>query len=132
MIVVKTKLGLSGMIGIGLYADQDIPNGTVVDVNADQFGIIRFDEIQWREMERNLGPESFKQIKMRAYKNREDGLYWKNLDDTSFINHSKTPNIEFKGDFDVAIKDITKGDEILIDYTTFYDEEYFKEIIELR
>ena len=132
MLLVKTKLEKSEINGVGLFADENIPKGVKVDMNADQLGIIRFTKEQWKEMEKSLSPESFRQIKMRTYKNRADDLYWKNLDDTSFINHSINPNIEFRGDFDVALRDIKKGEEILIDYTTFYDEEYFQEIMKLQ
>jgi len=54
-----------------------------------------------------------------------------NLDDTRFINHSENPNIETAGDADVALSDIEKGEEILIDYRTFYDERYLNEIMGL-
>ena len=131
MLVIKTKLGLSSKRGVGLFADQDIPNGTVVGLNNDDLGIIRYTEKQWKDLEVHLSEESFKHIKRYAYKNKDDGLYWLNLDDTRFINHSENPNIETKGDNDIAIKDIKKGEEILIDYTTFYDPDYFQEIMKL-
>jgi SET domain-containing protein len=131
MLVIKTKLGLSSKRGIGLFSDQDILKGTVVGLNNDNLGIIRYTEKQWEELESNLSEESFKHIKIYTYKNKDDGLYWLNLDNTRFINHSEDPNIAIMGDNDTAIKDIKKGEEILIDYTTFYNPDYFQEIMKL-
>ena len=131
MLVVKTKLGLSSKRGIGLFAGQDISKGAVVGVNKDDLGIIHYTEKEWENLERHLGTESFNNIKRFAYKNKGDGLYWLNLDDTRFINHSEDPNIATVGDNDIAIKDIKIGEEILIDYTTFYEPGYFQEIMQL-
>ena len=128
MITIKTKLGISKIQGIGLFANEDIKKGSTVGINKDNFGIIRYMEKEWKNLEKNLSKESFLQIKKYAYKNKDDGLYWLNLDDTRFINHSKNPNIKTV-DNDVALKDMKAGEEILIDYNTFYDDEYFKEII---
>ncbi len=130
MILIKTKLGLSDIQGIGLFADEDIPRGTMVD-NNDALSIITYTEEEWRAREKNLSAESFKQVKRYAYKDNKDGLYWLNLDDVRFMNHSETPTIETRGDADYAVRDIKKGEEITIDYRTFYDPAYFNEIIRL-
>ncbi|MDP3726273.1 MAG: SET domain-containing protein [bacterium] len=131
MLLRKTKLGLSQVQGTGLFADEYIFQGEVVGINNENFSIIRYSKEGWKKLEKNLSRESFKQIKRYAYKDKDDGLYCLNLDDTRFINHSKNPNIETKGGHDLAIRDIKKGEEILIDYTTFYDPDYFNEIIQI-
>ena len=131
MLLIKTKLGLSSKRGVGLFADQDIPKNSIVSNNKDDFSIIRYTEKQWKELENNLSDESFKHIKRFAYKNRDDGLYWLNLDDTRFTNHHEDPNTVTVGDNDIAIKDIKRGEEIFIDYRTFYNLDYFQEIIKL-
>lgn len=131
MLVVKTKLGISSKRGIGLFADQAIHAGDIISLNNENYSIIRYTEKQWDELKNNLSTESFKHIQQAAYKRKADGLYWLHVDDTGFINHSKDPNIETLGDTDVAIKDIKQGEEILIDYRTFYDPKYFQEIMEL-
>ncbi len=58
----------------------------------------------------------------------DDNLYVghnskKEFNDTEvFINHSCNPNTGFKNNLSViAIKDIKKGEEIVIDYAMFYD-----------
>lgn len=131
MILIRTKLGISNIQGIGLFADQDIKKGTIVQDDKDTWATIRYPQDQWRELEKNLGKESFHQIKRYAFKNKPDGLYWLNLDDIRFTNHSKTPNIATVGESDVALRDIKRGEEITIDYNTFYDNEYFNEIMKL-
>jgi len=132
MIKIKTKLGLSTKKGIGLFADENIPKGSVVGINTDNLSIVRYSEKDWENLKENLTEESFKHIKKYAYKNKDDGLYWLNLDNTRFINHSDDPNIATIGDNDVAIKDIKINDEILIDYKTFYDPDYFEEIMMIQ
>ncbi len=129
MLIIKTKLGISNIEGIGLFADEDIKKETIIGKNNDNFGIIKYSKEQWQELENNLSKESFGQIKKYTYKDKKDRLYSLNLDDIRFINHSKEPNIETISDNDIAIRDIKKGEEILIDYTTFYDDGYFKETI---
>src|SRR3989339_898865 len=119
MILVKTNLGVSKIEGIGLFANEDIKKGTIVIKNNDNFGIAKYFEEQWKQMEKELSKESFRQIKKYAYKDKQDGLHCLCLDDTRFINHSKNPNIKTIGDNDVAVRDIEKGEEILIDYTVF-------------
>lgn len=129
MLLIKTKLGISGIEGMGLFADQDIKKGIIISNNDDNFAIITYSQEQWQELENKLSKESFRQVKRYTYKEKSNGLYRLNLDDTRFINHSTYPNIETVGNNDIAIQNIKKGEEILIDYTTFYDEEYFNEII---
>lgn len=131
MILIRTKLGVSNVQGIGLFADQDIKKGDLVNKDKDQWATIRYTEDQWRELEKSLSKESFRQIKRYAFKNKSDGLYCLNLDDIRFINHSKTPNIATVGENDVALRDIKRGEEITIDYNTFYDDEYFSEIMKM-
>ncbi len=132
MLLIKTRLWVSSIRGIGLFANENIKKGTIIGINKDDSGIIHYSEKEWSGLENNLGKESFLQIKKYAYKQKKDKLYYLNLDDTRFINHSKSPNIASIGDNDVAIRDIKIGDEILIDYNTFYDNEYFKEIMTLK
>lgn len=128
MILRKTKLQKSDIQGIGLFADEDISQGTAIDSD-DDFSIIKYTLEDWRVLQDNVSNECFKQIKRYAYKDNTDGLYRLNLDDVRFINHSTAPNVEARGSADYALRNIKKGEEITIDYTTFYDRDYFNEII---
>ena len=136
MLFVKTKIGPSKIQGIGLFADENIAKGTLVYEVCLYLGryldIVEWTEDEWNVLEQQLNEKSFKQIKRYTYKYREDNSYNFELDDTRFINHSDKPNIaeDAKGK-DIAICDIKKGEEILINYKTFYDKDYFEEIMKL-
>ncbi|MBU2109570.1 SET domain-containing protein [Patescibacteria group bacterium] len=128
MLVVKTKLGLSKLNGIGLFADQDITKGTTVWKNNPELSFIKFSQEEWKRRERELSEECFKQIKNYGYKYKKDGNYYLDIDNTRFINHSRNPNlVEDESKNDIAIKDIKKGEEILMDYTSFFDKDYLKD-----
>ena len=126
--MVKTKLGLSKLNGIGLFADENIQKGTIVWKNNPELSFVKFSQEEWKRRERELNEECFRQIKKYSYKYKKDENYYIDLDNTRFINHSRNPNLaedEFCND--VAIKDIEKGEEILMDYTSFYDPDYLKD-----
>jgi len=72
MLLIKSRLDISGVQGIGLFADEDIKKGTTVGRNDDRFGIIRFSEKEWEDLENTLSEESFVQIKRYSYKNKAD------------------------------------------------------------
>lgn len=135
MLMVKTKLGLSKIQGVGLFADEDISEGTIVYKACEFEGIpldfLVWSEAEWAAMEKNLSKGTQRQIKRHAYKYREDGWYIMELDDTKFINHSDSPNLIVSEVGDIAVKDIKSGEEILTDYRTFYDPVYFEEIMKL-
>ncbi len=129
MLLIRTYLEKSNIKGIGLFADQDVPKGGIIGINDENYSIQRWEEREWNEFIKQLSPESARQIKKYAVKDRNEHCYFLNLDDTRFINHSSDPNIATVETEDIAIKDIRQGDELLIDYQTFYDSQYFNEII---
>ncbi len=124
MLLVKTKLKSSSIHGIGLFADEDIHKGQIVwKKTKNNDGLVVFSEVEWKNLKKKLSEESYKQIRNYTYKYNRDGQYYVCLDDTRFINHSSKPNIsENKIGNDIAIRNIRKGEEILIDYRTFIDK----------
>ena len=74
MLLVKTKLGVSKIEGIGLFADENIRKGTIIGKNNDDFGIANYSEKQWNRMKENLSKESFSQIKKYAYKEKTEHI----------------------------------------------------------
>jgi SET domain-containing protein len=135
MLVVKTKIGQSKVEGIGLFADQFIPKGTVTwkfdprfDIYFDPKEVERMSELQ-----KNL-------IIHFAYLSKKSGKYVYSIDNTKFTNHSTSPNIAeddklSEGDAEictVAIRDIQIGEEMTIDYRAIdavdetSNEEYLK------
>jgi uncharacterized protein len=135
MLVVKTKIGQSQIEGIGLFADQFIPEGTIIWKFDPRFDIyfIPTDLEKMPELKKNL-------ITHFAYLSKKSGKYVYSIDNTRFTNHSSNPNTEedaklSKDDEEictVATRDIQIGEEITIDYRAIDaadetgDEEYLK------
>jgi SET domain-containing protein len=119
MLVVRTKLGQSKIEGIGLFADQFIPKGTVTWKFDPRFDIyFESGEVEkMSELQKDL-------IIHFAYLSKKSGKYVYSLDNTRFTNHSARPNIAedeklSEGDAEictVAIRDIQIGEEMTIDY----------------
>jgi SET domain-containing protein len=119
MLLVKTKLNASSIHGIGLFADEFIPKGTV---------IWKFSSC----IDLRLRPEQFEcltassraQIQRYSYREIHSGLYVLCGDDARFLNHSANPNcLDFyhneEQDITVACRDINPGEELTCDYALF-------------
>jgi SET domain-containing protein len=120
MLLKKTRLGPSKISGMGLFADEFIPKGTVV----------------WRFVE-NLDfridanalsalPETMQApILKYGYLSHWSNKFVLCLDDARFCNHSEDPNIGEVYDsgeeenVDVALRDIHPGEEITCNYKVF-------------
>ena len=112
----KTKKGLLSKIhGLGFFAIKPIRKGEVVAIKKGHF----------------LTKEQIKKLGMRLhdYLRIDDDLYVghnskKEFNDTEvFINHSCSPNTRLKGKVTViAIKNIKRDEEIVIDYATWVDD----------
>ena len=119
MIQVKTRIGPSKIHGIGLFAEEFIPKGTIV----------------WRFVpgyDLELTPETVKALPGHVrqffahYGYLDSHLHhWMlHFDNGRFINHSDDPNTrpnysEDPHGVDVAVRDIAAGEEITSDYTLF-------------
>lgn len=138
MLVVKTKIGQSKIEGIGLFADQFIPKGTITWKFDPKFDIY-FDP---KEVEKMSEPQKDLIIHF-AYLSKKSSKYVYSIDNTRFTNHSTNPNIAedeklSEGDEEictVAIRDIQIGEEMTIDYRTIdaadqgSNEEYLKTVV---
>lgn len=121
MLLVKTKIGKSGIHGIGLFADQFIPKGSIVWKFQPGFDL----KISENCLDK-LSEFSREQFLNYAYLNKKTGNYVLCFDDARFYNHSKNPNcvsyypdLEDEEGIDIAVIDINKGDEITCDYEEF-------------
>jgi SET domain-containing protein len=120
MLYVKTKLKESLIHGIGCYADEDIPRGTLIwkfTKGFDQEFALDFPE--------KLSEPSREQFLKYAYISKTTGNYILCSDDTRFFNHSKDNNVvntsaenEQEG-VDIAARDIKAGEELTYDYSVF-------------
>lgn len=113
MLLVKTKLGLSNIHGIGLFADEFIPKGTIIFKEDKYTRIITAEEYQ------SLSPLHRDFIDTYAYYN--NGVYKCSLDNDRFMNHSDTPNTVDYEDITKADRDIQKGEEITCNYNNICD-----------
>lgn len=120
MLLVKTKIGLSKLSGIGLFANQFISKGTVIwKFNPDLDLVI--DDIQLA----NLPDIAKEQILHYDYFNLKTGKHVLCFDDARFFNHSENPNIigvdspyDDEG-INTATRDIHKGEELTVNYKTY-------------
>ena len=114
----------SGVHGVGVFAIKDILSGTYVFPEADPEKWIPYSKKELKDLD-----EEIKNM-IEDYFITKDGYTWvsrslNKLDVSYFMNHSDTPNIKFNtimknGDLTVtggyAIREIRKGEELLINY----------------
>ncbi len=120
MLLVKTRLGPSSIHGIGLFADEFIPKGTMVWDFKPGFDM----EMGKKEID-ELSPPAREQALKYAYLSKMKGIYILCSDDARFFNHSDDPNTtsvdspDGKKNHDIANRDIPRGEELTADYGAF-------------
>src|SRR3989344_7740534 len=121
MLLVKTKIGLSKIHGIGLFADEFIPKGTVIWKYVPGF------DLKFTKKEVDRLPEIAKDF-IHFYDYESDtGNCVLCVDNARFTNHSKNPNMvdnEAIGVIventdgegaSIAFRDINPGEELTYD-----------------
>ena len=120
MLLVKTKLDVSRIHGIGQFADQLIAKHTVVW----KFHRL-IDLIFTGEQIEELASEAREQIRKYSYRDIHSGLYVLCGDDARFFNHSDNPNCldtyesHEKEGITFACREIAAGEELTCDYGLF-------------
>lgn len=120
MVRVKTFLSKSNISGIGVFAAEDISEGTVTWAYNPNF-VVKFtpDQIEKMRLEERQRLETLDYFWIDAA-----GNYVVSLDHDKFINHSFDANIKSIDDFtDIAARDIKAGEELTIDYRTITPKE---------
>lgn len=120
MLRVKTKLGQSGKDGIGLFADEFVPSGTVTWQYDPEFDVA-FEENVITRIPKHVREQFLKY----SYFDHSLKKYILCSDDQRFINHSNTPNVLSTPEKDVAARDIHAGEEMTCDYT-HYEHDWFQ------
>ncbi|MDD4013729.1 MAG: SET domain-containing protein [Candidatus Omnitrophica bacterium] len=104
--------------GKGLFAKEFIPKGTIVCFECKKCKSLTAAELGFDKMSE---AEKMKLLDW-AYR-KKDGTFVAPCDETKYINHSCNANVlgtEFG--FDIAVRDIKKGEEATYDYRDFYDD----------
>ena len=119
MLLVRTRLAASEIHGIGLFADQFIAEGT-----ATWRFLGGFDLRLPQAVVDELSDSAKQQILKYACFDERRRLYELCSDDARFFNHADYPNtrsvVTAAGDeVDVAIRDISTGEELTCDYRLF-------------
>jgi uncharacterized protein len=120
MTYVATKLGLSTIHGIGLFADELIPKGTVIWSFTPGFDL-RFSDEDVRE----LPPQAQWHFDIYSSRSRQSGLRVLCVNNAKFFNHLDVPNTSSEyadAEEEVitrAIRDLTPGEELTGNYNTY-------------
>jgi hypothetical protein len=111
MLQVKTYIDKSPIQGIGLFAAEDIPKGTItweyypdldIALEKEGFGVGR---IEWEFIEKY------------AFYDKQLNKWILSADNDRFTNHSENPNTgPLKDGRMQALKDIKQGEEITSNY----------------
>ena len=120
MLRVKTFLDRSSTHGIGIFAGEDIPRGTLIWEFHPQVDLV-YDPDQWRELRNSVASQSFAALERYCYK--ENGRYCLCLDNAQFMNHcAATYNVENVSAHKMVAKaDIRQGEELLCNYFDYSD-----------
>jgi SET domain-containing protein len=119
MLLVKTKLDVSRIHGIGLFADSFIAKDTIIwKLNRS------IDLVLTKEQIEELATAAREQIEKYSYRDIRSGLYVLCGDDARFFNHSEAPNCFDTYQFEkegvtVASRDIHCGEELTCNYRLF-------------
>lgn len=106
MLKVKTELRESAIAGIGLFAAEFIPKGTVI-WEFDPYTDFRIAESLY---------EHYRHLEKYMWVNSKGEIILP-LDNDKFTNHSRTPNrLHVSDTLDIAGEDIEQGTEITQDY----------------
>ncbi len=120
MLLVKTRIDRSNFHGIGLFAAEFIPKGTMTWQYKPEF-----DLSYSKEIVQKMPVYARKRFLDYSYFDFDQKKYILCFDDQRFINHSSNPNIKSTPNSDVAIRDIKKGEELTCNYEE-YEKNWFK------
>lgn len=124
--MVKTSIKFSPIHGLGCYTEEDITAGQVVwkmDTTLDM-------ELTEEDIKK-YPPSVIDFLQMYSYGQLENGkkTYILCGDHARHMNHSDAPNCVEAGDgnsFNLAARDIKKGEELTCDYNAFDTNAKFK------
>jgi SET domain-containing protein len=116
VLLVPVRVGQSLIHGLGAFAVAPIAKGTAIWRFTPGFDL----DLHPKLLEEQ--PEHFREALLHyGYIDRRLKRFILCCDDARFINHSDSPNVGVRFDLDphgldVALRDITAGEEITVDY----------------
>jgi len=116
MLLFKTevKVATDPRMGLGLFATEFIPKGSVVWKFVEGVDIkISIDEVE------QMSEAQQEYFKKYAWVERD--YYYDSCDHTNFINHSYQPNLDNTQDVTISLRDIEPGEELFTNYADFDD-----------
>ena len=119
MLLVKACAGISQIHGIGLMAQEFIPQGACVWTLTPDF-----DVLLGKEQLPSLSEITQQQVRSYTYFDETRNAYVLSSDDR-FTNHADNPNTRKIGDSAYAVKDIYPDEEITTDYCEWCKENGF-------
>ncbi len=121
MLIVKTSAKPSAIQGVGLFAEEKIPKGTIIWKFNPIFDIL-FDPAEVL----NMSKAEQELLNRYSYLSIATGKYVYSIDNSRFTNHSSIMNnvdvCFVTGEqeaLEIANRDIEEGEEILVNYRTF-------------
>jgi len=122
---VYCKLGVSKIHGVGVFALRDIPKGTLPLLSMASRKEKKFSRAELKELPSSVRKHlaDFCLIEGGRVFVPEIGMNAVNI--SVYLNHSKTPNLFFnKQELLEAQRDITRGEELTIDYDISFGDEH--------
>jgi len=118
MLCVKTTVKASDIAGLGLFADEEIPKGTIVWKFEP-----RLDLLISEDSVKSFSESAKGQFYNYAFLDKSHQEYMLCGDDARFFNHSDDPNCNDEyPDLTIALRDIAKGEELTVNYKVFYGD----------
>ena len=119
MLLVNTYVAPSSIEGVGVFAAEPIPKGTLIwQLDPD------FDRLIPMSRYQNAPPHQRVLFDRYAYPSPDlPGFLVYEVDNGRFMNHSQDPNTDFSDSGGArTIRDIAAGEEITCNYSDFYGE----------
>ncbi|MEW6595563.1 MAG: SET domain-containing protein [Thermodesulfobacteriota bacterium] len=120
MLKIHTYLDRSATHGIGIFAAEDIPEGTLVWEYNPRVDLTYSPE-EWQSLKATVAPASFTALERYSYK--ENDCFHLCIDNAQFMNHSDSNYnvVNTAHNTMLARCDIRRGEELLCNYFQYSD-----------
>ncbi|CAL1155144.1 unnamed protein product [Cladocopium goreaui] len=108
----------------GVFAAARIPRGTQIWTMTDMVEMVHHSEVRQRLQAMTREDAAVFVRQSCVMPENLERLFVNPRDAGRFINHSSSPNLGFEG----ALRDISEGEEIVMDYNQHGDPEWYREL----